>query len=345
MNKKADYKWGLLLNLIIGLIILGISLYFIFTEFVIEEDINYEVCRQSVILRQQAIDKGGGFAAEMGKEIAEEFPFKCQASHKIIDYKDYDRAGIQIMDAMASCHALYGKGEYELYASNWFDEDLMCFQCYRISFAPEVNDYYSPLSYSSNSKVSEIENQINIHLDEIESIYPGGTNKILRDWFKLINLQKNQIEFSIEWNNTNEEIIAIGILREEINSIELKVTSLDSEIAKLQLHEIGTGNQIFHWKNYLFKTMRGTNMTYAEFIYGFDEEQKAKLSKTELGLLTSIEYSSEFDYRDGDIIITYAHSKQNIIIPFIAEKHWGSTVLTYQTNQNPSCNVYETIPA
>ena len=40
MNKKADYKWGLLLNLIIGLIILGISLYFIFTEFVIDEDIN-----------------------------------------------------------------------------------------------------------------------------------------------------------------------------------------------------------------------------------------------------------------------------------------------------------------
>ena len=98
MNKKADYKWGLLLNLIIGLIILGISLYFIFTEFVIEEDINYEVCRQSVILRQQAIDKGGGFAAEMGKEIAEEFPFKCQASHKIIDYKDYDNIVIYGLD-------------------------------------------------------------------------------------------------------------------------------------------------------------------------------------------------------------------------------------------------------
>jgi len=142
MNKKGDYKWGILINLILGLIILGISLYFIFTEFIIEEDINYELCRQSVVLRAQAIDKGGGFFENAGKIVAEEFPFKCQAQKIEIDYFDVEKATKEISDAIATCHSLYGQGKEELYSADLLKADLKCFQCARIHFSPEVVNKY-----------------------------------------------------------------------------------------------------------------------------------------------------------------------------------------------------------
>jgi len=343
MNKKGDYKWAILINLILGLIILGISLYFIFAEFIIEEDINYELCRQSVVLRQQAINKGGTvFGSEVGFEVAENFPFKCQASHKVIDYKDYDKAGIEIMDTMASCHALYGNGDSRLYAQNWLSSENMCFQCYRISFTPEVQEFYSPLSYNPSKKIIEIEDQINLHLGEIETMYPGGSGKLDIDILLLY--------ISLNASNPGQDAILEEIsskkqLLEEIKSIELKIISLESEIGKLQLLATDTSNNVFHWKNYLFNKMKGTNMTYAQFIYGFDEEQKARLSKSEFELLTSIEYSSEFNSRLGDIIITYVYQKDSTVGVLTNEKWWDATVLAYQTNQNPSCDIYETIPA
>jgi len=94
--------------------------------------------------------------------------------------------------------------------------------------------------------------------------------------------------------------------------------------------------------------MRGTEITYAEFLYGSEngeyslsEEEKAILAD----LLQQASSSTKFDANDGDIIITFIHTKRSTTFNVLHEKGIHSITVAYQTNQNPSCDIFETIPA
>ncbi|RLD79915.1 MAG: hypothetical protein DRJ10_08115, partial [Bacteroidetes bacterium] len=43
-------------------------------EYFNEDDTNWEVCRQSVVLRAQAVEKTGGYFAYFSQRAAEKFP-------------------------------------------------------------------------------------------------------------------------------------------------------------------------------------------------------------------------------------------------------------------------------
>jgi hypothetical protein len=75
-GKRGGLQWDVIMVLILGLIVLGISLYFLFHEYFTQEDIAWETCRQSVVLR--------GALPEAQKmdvnwvTFKDDFPLKCR---------------------------------------------------------------------------------------------------------------------------------------------------------------------------------------------------------------------------------------------------------------------------
>jgi hypothetical protein len=136
MNKKGgDTKYYLIIGLLIGIVVVGIVLFF-FSEYFFGQNLDRESCRQSLLLRS-------GNAVNAVKEIQENFDFKCRTDVVTIDFVDYDRAGRLIADKMAECWYLFGQGKMNLYGGQWWGSKVYCFNCARIYFTSDVRDSYA----------------------------------------------------------------------------------------------------------------------------------------------------------------------------------------------------------
>jgi len=144
MDKRASEKYYILISLILGIIILAIAFYFIFQEYFLQEDIDWETCRQSLIMRSGNVAN----ILKQGQELS--FPFKCKTQVVEIDFKDFDRAGKLIADTMAQCWALFSEGKLDLYSTDFIQQRTHCFHCARIHFTEDVKEYYSPLITAEN---------------------------------------------------------------------------------------------------------------------------------------------------------------------------------------------------
>ena len=139
INKKGQGKYYIIISLILGLMVLSLSLYFIFNEYFTEDEADWEVCRQSVLLRAKAIESG----RILNFIELTEIPFKCKTELIEIDYYDEDKAKFEIAESLASCHALYGGGELALYTKDLAVGDTNCFVCSRIHFSKDIVKKYN----------------------------------------------------------------------------------------------------------------------------------------------------------------------------------------------------------
>lgn len=142
MNKKGDYKWGIVLSLILGLMVLSLSLYFIFHELWSEEDIDRQICRQSIQLRALLPDSGYGIDA---LDFKSDYPLKCKTHVVEISKKDVVLKGgrmdaeRKIAEAMAECWVLYGNGDENAFPAKFF-KSSSCVPCARIHLTDEAKD-------------------------------------------------------------------------------------------------------------------------------------------------------------------------------------------------------------
>ncbi|MBU2576974.1 MAG: hypothetical protein KKF50_04595 [Nanoarchaeota archaeon] len=140
MNKRGDYKWDVMIALILGLIVLSLSLYFIFQEYFNEDMISQESCRQSVILRGNLPE--GEKAGITYASFKDDFPLKCKTQVVTIDYEDTEKAGKLIADTLAQCWYLFGEGELQIFPADKYGFESFCTPCARIHFSPEVKSFY-----------------------------------------------------------------------------------------------------------------------------------------------------------------------------------------------------------
>ena len=144
VNKKGDYKWDIMLSLILGLLILSFSLYFVFNEYFTNEDMEWEICRQSIQVRSTLPEPT---ILELdGPSFKDEFPLKCKTRVIEIDKSDVtpDRNGkmeieTKIAKTMAECWALYDKGDASAFPTKFFKSST-CVPCARIHLTPEAKD-------------------------------------------------------------------------------------------------------------------------------------------------------------------------------------------------------------
>jgi hypothetical protein len=143
-NKKGDYKWNIMFSLILGLLILTLSLYFIFNEYFTAEDMEWEICRQSIQVRSTLPDPTIA-NLDVGS-FKNEFPLKCKTHVVEISKDDVipDEDGkmeieTKIAETMAECWALYDKGDASAFPSEFFKSST-CVPCARIHLTPEAKE-------------------------------------------------------------------------------------------------------------------------------------------------------------------------------------------------------------
>lgn len=154
-GKKGDEKYYIIISLILGLLVLGLSLFYIFEEYFTEDDVNWETCRQSLVLRNSvpAAERIATMELESAKE---QFPLKCKTEVVEISWEDVpeeiDRKGEgvdyilkQVADKMVECWKLYGQGEYHIFPGKYTKESKDCGICYRIVFKDDMQTIRLPL--------------------------------------------------------------------------------------------------------------------------------------------------------------------------------------------------------
>ncbi len=147
-NKKG-VMWDILIPLILGLLVVAIIFFWIFQEYFTEETTNAEICKQSVIVRNTLPEYDIGIwndketSSIATVSFKNSYPLKCKTKVITIDYNDTEKATKEIMNQMAECWYIMGRGEYNIFPSRAFFGDSYCVECARIEFREDVKTYYT----------------------------------------------------------------------------------------------------------------------------------------------------------------------------------------------------------
>jgi len=192
MNKKGD-KYYIMISLILGLIVLSLSLYFIFQEYFNEEMISQESCRQSVILRA-TLPEGEKFGVTW-ITFKDDFPLKCKTQVYTINYEDTEKAGKLMADTLAQCWYLFGEGEMQIFPAKsdrvlfeGYGLESFCTPCARIHFSPEVKSFYEKNPIDVSSALDQIMTDITYRTYLSQAFQPAvGVNWQLFNTDKKVN--------------------------------------------------------------------------------------------------------------------------------------------------------------
>ena len=180
LNKRGQgLKYDVLIALLIGLIIVAIVLWFLFHEYFTSEDISWETCRQSIILRANTPEKDLVITTVGVKGI---FPLKCKTEVVNINYKDVKKVQTEFGNSLLSAWYLVGNGMYKIFPSSTWDFKSHCIIVKRIHLDSKVRDYYNITS----------ENKISLR-DALNSNYKNGIN--FYSYIKSVNKEANPFLF------------------------------------------------------------------------------------------------------------------------------------------------------
>ena len=176
MNKRGQPHYEIIFALVIGLLVLGLGLYYIFQEYFDQDNLSWEGCKQSILIRSGTPING----LKMAQEAF--FDFKCKTQVININFKDKAKAEKIIADTMVMCWNTYANGK-SLFAKNTFFDEKACFHCARIHFTENVKDYYLMHKYvtgpdgnpvllgSSHAKGIELSNYLQRNMPNKQQTY------------------------------------------------------------------------------------------------------------------------------------------------------------------------------
>ncbi len=218
INKKGDYKYTIIFSLILGLMVLSLSLYFIFNEVWSSNAADREICRQSIQLRSLLPESRlGGYDF---KSFKNEFPLKCKTNVKTIDKGDIDNHNAEkiIAESMAECWSLFDKGDASAFPSSIYTDGSIivrstCVPCARIHFTDEAKNYIKQNKIKIN-----IRDALNLKMSQGFSYY-----SYLRDSgkkFSAFNFAAAR-EFNLSKNRfrVDKDAAASAILHNKLNGL------------------------------------------------------------------------------------------------------------------------------
>jgi len=135
-NKRGDTKYYIIISLILGLMVLTISLYWIFNEYFNEGDIEWEVCRQSILVRASLPE-----AELLGLELDTKgaFPLKCKTEVVTIDsMRTPEEVYGVISDTVAQGWYMFGEGKLDFIHRDTWSSKTVCMAFARVHFSEEA---------------------------------------------------------------------------------------------------------------------------------------------------------------------------------------------------------------
>lgn len=134
-SKKGDGKYWVIISLILGILVLTISLYFIFKEYFDQNTIDYENCRQSIYLRSISPD------FHNLADLKNAMPLKCKTEVVNIDTAKPDEVYAKISDTVAAGWYLFGEGKFDIVPRKWTGKNY-CMVFARVHYTEKAkNDF------------------------------------------------------------------------------------------------------------------------------------------------------------------------------------------------------------
>ena len=154
LYNKRGMDYDIIKSLIVGLIVLVIVFYWLFNAYFTAEDIDWEICRESLIMRNSLPEKDLGvmISTKGGLDL------KCKTQVITIDYKNKEKAEKIIGETISSCWYMVGRGGYKVFPGvggiNGYlkDKATPCIVCSRIHMDSEVREFYSEEANRINLK-------------------------------------------------------------------------------------------------------------------------------------------------------------------------------------------------
>lgn len=132
--------YEIIIGLILGIMILLIVFSWIFKEYLSAEELDREICRQSIVARN-AMPEEDLYAAVISMKDSVEL--KCKTQVVNINYEDIKKAEKDFADTALQCWSLVGRGEDRPFpTSQRFSSKSPCLPCARIHIDDNVKDYY-----------------------------------------------------------------------------------------------------------------------------------------------------------------------------------------------------------
>jgi hypothetical protein len=142
MEKRGDVKYDMVYYAIMGVLIVTLAMYMIFNELWSEDDINLEVCRESILARSVLPDVTlEGFANVVSFKDA--YPLRCETRVVEVKAGELDNIkglNVKIAKVMAECWGLYDSGDSSAFPAELFGSKTSCVPCARVHFTDEAVD-------------------------------------------------------------------------------------------------------------------------------------------------------------------------------------------------------------
>ncbi len=189
INKKGDEKYYIIISLILGIIIIAISMYFIFQEYFNDDKLSWETCRQSIILRNTLPEN----QLASSKGIA---PLKCKTEVINIDTLNRTNAERQIADSILSSWNIIGNGNFLVFPGDawalWGVQKSPCMVFVRVALSEK-----SRREFSGSNK---------INLEESLNLVING-----KTYFDFLNPKDKPHAFQYfnNWNDTGFSVVFV----------------------------------------------------------------------------------------------------------------------------------------
>jgi len=187
VNKRGGMKFDIVISLILGLVILTISLYWIFGEFFNEGEIDREVCRQSILLRASLPDKD---LLTVNVDAKDAFPLKCKTEVLTVDsYKGQGELYGKISNTVAEGWYMFGEGKLDFIHRDVNNVNVYCMVFARVHYTQDAIDEFLE---AEDINIDNIDNYFDMIRDnDLDAVSGRGS----RDLMKHIAFRDNFVEY------------------------------------------------------------------------------------------------------------------------------------------------------
>jgi len=149
VSKRGSEKYYIIISLILGLMVLALGLFFIFNEFFTEGELDWERCRQSIILRAN-LPEADLKALKLDMKGA--FPLKCKTEVVEIDSAEPEEVYGKISEAVAEGWYMFGEGKFDFVHNSFTESESLCMAFARIHYTQDAIDgFYEELGIDEES--------------------------------------------------------------------------------------------------------------------------------------------------------------------------------------------------
>lgn len=145
VSKKGAIHYEIIISLILGLIVVGLSMYFIFIEYFNEDELDWQQCRQSILLRSNLPN-----LKELGTDLKGAFPLKCKTEVVTIDSAEPEEVYGKISEAIAEGWYMFGEGELDFIHSEFLEKDNYCLAFARVHYTSDAIEESEKLKFEGD---------------------------------------------------------------------------------------------------------------------------------------------------------------------------------------------------